>query len=392
MTRPAAIGFAAMLLPSCSFLEPQVGAPRKCEVGEAYGADAGDAGYVASAVPTGDASARLDDPSPAIYGQVSGNLLISDQYNNRVIEVTRGGAIVWSFGDGSFVPGPRSIVAPNDAERLPGGRTLIAATGGPAGTDPGCPAAGCPDNRVVIVDDASGAIVWQYGAFHGHPGSGFDQLNVPVAAVLVPRPGGDHVLITDQGNNRVIEVSQGTKETVWQFPPPGSKESINPNTAERLPDGNTLITDLAGNRVIEVNGDGTIVWQYPPRIDPHVLNNPASASRLADGHTLITDSLNGRVVEVDSSSPPAVVWSYSTAGRDPCGPPPQPSHAVRLANGHTVIADQFDEQIVEVDHGSPAKLLYTYGKLGVAGAGPGLLWAPYDAKLVGDYTGLTPPQ
>ena len=53
-----------------------------------------------------------------------GNVLIADQFNNRVIEVDGLGHIVWSFGNGSSVPGPTSVVAPNDAERLPSGKKL----------------------------------------------------------------------------------------------------------------------------------------------------------------------------------------------------------------------------------------------------------------------------
>ena len=52
-------------------------------------------------------------------GATGANLVVSDQFNNRVIEITRAGQIVWSFGDGSSTPGPTSVVAPNDVERLP---------------------------------------------------------------------------------------------------------------------------------------------------------------------------------------------------------------------------------------------------------------------------------
>src|SRR5579864_9244663 len=51
-----------------------------------------------------------------------GNILISDQFNNRVIEVnpvTKD--IVWSFGSGNSSlcnPGPGAIIGTNDAERL----------------------------------------------------------------------------------------------------------------------------------------------------------------------------------------------------------------------------------------------------------------------------------
>jgi hypothetical protein len=103
-----------------------------------------------------------------------GNILIADQFNNRVIEIDRDHNIVWHFGNGSPVAGPHSIVGTNDAQRV-GSFTLISGTGTPAGADPSCPdmVNGCPDNRVILVN-WKGEIVWQYGQT-GITGSGPDQ-------------------------------------------------------------------------------------------------------------------------------------------------------------------------------------------------------------------------
>ena len=62
-----------------------------------------------------------------------GNVLISDQFNNRLIEVNPDtNEVVWTFGDGSSVAGPTSVVGVNDAQRI-GPITLVAGTGVPAG-------------------------------------------------------------------------------------------------------------------------------------------------------------------------------------------------------------------------------------------------------------------
>jgi hypothetical protein len=117
-----------------------------------------------------------------------GNLLISDQYNNRAIEVnpvTK--SIVWSFGSGNPMlcnPGPGTIIGLNDAERLSGGLTLLAGTGVPLGGSPVAPSFSCVDNRVIVVN-RSGDIVWQYGEA-GVTGSGPNQLNVPVSPFSFP--------------------------------------------------------------------------------------------------------------------------------------------------------------------------------------------------------------
>src|SRR5260370_41856658 len=68
-----------------------------------------------------------------------GNILISDQFNNRVIEVNPNNhRIVWHFGNQSSVAGPHSVVGVNDAQRV-GVFTLIPANAAPPGSRPNCP-------------------------------------------------------------------------------------------------------------------------------------------------------------------------------------------------------------------------------------------------------------
>ncbi|HEV2390230.1 MAG TPA: hypothetical protein VGS04_05850, partial [Nitrososphaerales archaeon] len=139
----------------------------------------------------------LTVPTVAVFASVSndsqnrfnhpGNLLITDQFNNRVIEVNpMTNAIVWSFGSNDPTlcnPGPGTIIGTNYAERLADGLTAIAGTGIPAGASPAMPA-GCADNRVIVVNQA-GQIVWQYGQA-GVAGSGPNELNVPVSVIQLP--------------------------------------------------------------------------------------------------------------------------------------------------------------------------------------------------------------
>jgi outer membrane protein assembly factor BamB len=313
-----------------------------------------------------------------------GNILISDQFNNRIIEVNpETHHIVWRFGNGSSVAGPHSVVAPNDAQRV-GPFTLIAGTGAPAGTEPTCSAL-CPDNRVMLVSPDR-QIIWQYGQA-GVTGSGPNQLNTPVQNTWLPN---GHILITDQGNERVIEVTLDN-EIVWQYGMTGtagcdSNQLNNPNSAELLANGHILIADENNNRVIEVTRQLQIVWSYGSCTGTE-LNGAAFASRLPDGHTLITDSLNNRILEVDHAG--SVVWSYVTNARPGSVSAPNPTRAVRLRNGNTLISDQFNNQVIEVD--PDGNIVFQQGKIAVVGDTFDLLYAPYDAKVNGDYTGLTPP-
>ena len=47
-----------------------------------------------------------------------GNILIADQFNNRVIEINPSGKIVWSFGHGPNDFSAKSIIGVNDAQRV----------------------------------------------------------------------------------------------------------------------------------------------------------------------------------------------------------------------------------------------------------------------------------
>jgi hypothetical protein len=320
-----------------------------------------------------------------------GNLTIADQFNNRVIEIEPNGNIVWQFGRGPEDFSGQSPIGVNDAERI-GTFTLVAGTGTPAGVISEAPD-GAVDNRVMLVDEL-GHIIWQYGQF-GQTGEGRNLLNTPVQCTWLPT---SHVLITDQGNNRIIEVTL-EKQIVWEFP--GTNTDVDaqlnsPNSAELLANGHILIADENNNRVIEVTRADNIVNTYTAG---GTVGAVAFASRLKNGDTLITDAGNSRAVEVNASD--TVVWQYFTDTDPNSVAAPSPSRAVRLANGDTLISDQFNNRVIRV---SPAgEIVADYG-LPLAGggaignnAGYNLrttqdgLFSPYDAKVVGDYTGLTPP-
>ena len=304
-----------------------------------------------------------------------GNILITDQFNNRAIEVNASKQIVWSFGSGNpslCNPGPGAIIGLNDAERLSEGLTLLAGTGITAGVSSFMPN-GCVDNRVIVVNQ-SGKIVWQYGQA-GVTGSGPNQLNVPVFAIQLPN---HDFLITDQGNNRVIEVNK-QKQIVWSF---GGLN--NPNSAELLPNGHILIADENNNRAIEITRSGQIVWQVG---SGNGLNIVAFASRLPNGNTLVTDSGNNRIVEFTHAK--KIVFQYHTNTAPGSNASPLPTNAVALRNGDISIADQFNNRAFIINRDK--ENLFQYGMTNVIGNGPDQLDGPYTAFVVGDYTGQTPP-
>jgi hypothetical protein len=316
-----------------------------------------------------------------------GNILITDQFNNRVIEIDPEGNIVWHFGNGPQDTSASSIVGTNDAERV-GHLTLMSGTGIPPGATSNCPS-GCVDNRVILVN-RHGKIVWQYGQF-GVTGFDPNQLNTPVQNTFLPD---GHVLITDQGNERIIEVRRKDNAIVWQYGENGvigigPNQLSNPNAAELLANGNILISDENNNRAIEVTHTtpSQIVMTFTAQ---GTVSGLAFASRLPNGNTLLTDSNNSRIVEVDPND--MLVWEYFTNTRPGSNPAPLPTRAVRLANGHTLISDQFNDQVIEVNRSKD--IVRSYGSINIPGfnvTNANLMNAPYSAYVIGDYTGITPP-
>ncbi len=309
---------------------------------------------------------------PALAGEFNedGNILISDQFNNRVVEVDRHKHIVFQFGSGDPTlcnPGPGSVIAPNDVERLALGFTLIAGTG----------TSTCPDNRVIVIDPF-GDIVFQYGQA-GVSGSGPNQLNVPVFAI---QDQFGNFLITDQGNNRIILVSPWGSILFSYGPKSGHGALNSPNSAEILRDGHILIADENNSRVLEIDRNGRIVFEYS-----RGLNIVAFASRLPDGDTLIVDSGNNRVIEIDQEQ--RIVWQYRTNTKPGSNPSPNPTSAIRLRNGDTLIADQFNDRVIEVTQDK--KIRFQYGMTNVVGNGRDQLNAPYNAVVIGQYIGVTRP-
>ncbi|HEY2445014.1 MAG TPA: hypothetical protein VGI20_04680 [Rhizomicrobium sp.] len=323
--------------------------------------------------------------NPAMFNH-PGNLLTADQFNNRVIETDKNGNIVWSWGLGPTDFSANSILGVNDTERV-GTDTLMAGTGIPAGVDPNCPA-GCVDSRVILVD-ANGNIVWQYGQF-GVNGFGPDQLSAPVQATYAPDK---TVYITDQGNQRVIQVDQNLN-ILWQYGTTGVSgngfdQLNNPNSAELLKNGDVLIADEGNNRVIEVDkATLNVVATYTAM---GTMSGPAFASLLPNHQLLVTDSNNNRVITLDTGD--NVLFQYFTNTQIGSNPNPLPTRAVAGRGQTFVISDQFNNRVIIVD--KKGRLLKQYGNLNVIGYGTTNtqqgLYAPYDAKIIGDFKGLTRP-
>jgi hypothetical protein len=175
------------------------------------------------------------------------------------------------------------------------------------------------------------------------------------------------------------------------------------------------LPSAAVNRVIETDTNGNIVWQFglgPKDFSPDSIIGCNDAQRVGPFTLMagtgtpagvIPEAPDGapdnRVILVDPNG--RIVWQYPGSNTNDSDQLNSPNSAELLENGHILISDENNDRVIRV---SPAgQIVASYG-LPLAGGGSignnvgydlqttqNGLYSPYDAKVVGDYTGLTPP-
>src|SRR5690349_9471726 len=120
------------------------------------------------------------------------NILIADQGDDRIVEVSPDKQVVWDYKFDNLLPSQ----GPSSAYFSPDHASIIASL----------------QNVVVIIDYATRKIVWQYGDL-AQPGTGPDQLSGPQDAHILPE---GNVSIADTQNCRLLIVSPD-KQIVKQY-------------------------------------------------------------------------------------------------------------------------------------------------------------------------------
>lgn len=235
----------------------------------------------------------------------NGNTLIVDNVHNKILEVDVDGNTIWRYGDGKVGSYFNQLDHPKTAFRLGNGNTLIADN---------------ENNRVIEVESGK-STTWEYGCDNKFldcsANTISENLKSPSSATMTKE---GKVLIADTDNNRVIEVNKNN-EIQWGFGctaydlankcGASDYNLLKPSFAIRL-ENSTLITDSGNNRIIEVSLAGEIIWRYGSVLgkDFNQLNNPKSAIMLKNGNVLIADSGNNRVIEVEKKSR-EIVFKYA---------------------------------------------------------------------------------
>lgn len=70
------------------------------------------------------------------------------------------------------------------------------------------------------------------------------------------------IMITDQGNNRILRVTFCTQTTIWTYGPKSGPAALNmPTMTQQFMNGNIFIADTGNNRIVEVSSTGSFVSQ-----------------------------------------------------------------------------------------------------------------------------------
>lgn len=211
------------------------------------------------------------------------NLIVADTGNRRVLEVTRQGKQVWSYGHSGIVQ--RQFSFPRMAHALPEGQTLVCDS---------------YNDRVVEVNSA-GQITWVFG---GREGASDNGLRIPRAARMLPT---GNVLIADGVNQRLLEVNRRGEvvNEIQSFQHRGeTKKFLDPHDVV-VHDSAIVIADADLGQVIYLNYDYTVrrVWPHEPGercVDPHQIN-------FIGKDLLLADSGNNRIARIDEAG--RCLWS-----------------------------------------------------------------------------------
>ncbi len=208
----------------------------------------------------------------------NGNLIVADGEGMTVQEIDREThGIVWQYGV-KDVPGSGDglLHQPDKAFKI-NDHEVVVNDGN--------------NRRVIIIDQKTDKIVWQYGeTLKMGSGPGLLRGNTNV----VPMPG-RQFLITDTLEKKILIVDRATKEIVWEWVKLDAKWLQH---AWPTPEGTFVLEDRQKNEVFEVSDSGEILWKLTALADGSQLRYPTDIIKLGRGSVLIAEAGRGRVIEV----------------------------------------------------------------------------------------------
>jgi hypothetical protein len=312
--------------------------------------------FLASAPWLGPAHGRGHLAPHSDPSVLPGDILIADNWNDRLLIVDPRGRIRWKFPRrGDLAPG-QSFLLPDDAFFSPNGRYIIATEE--------------EDSVISVIDIAQHKVVYRYGT-PGVPGSLANHVANPDDAMMMP---GGKIIAADIENCRLLLLAPPShrphriigRTGVCGHSPPHLFAS--PNGAFPTTNGRYLVTEINGDWASMMSLKGHVYWStHPPGV-----SYPSDTNEIYPGRFLTADySSPGQVAEFNSHG--HLLWRFGGLNH--------PSLALPLPNGDILVNDDYNNRVIVIDP-ITNRVVWQYGHTGVPGSAPGYLNDPDGIDLV----------
>jgi hypothetical protein len=294
-----------------------------------------------------------------------GPVLIADRDNNRLLEVSPTGQVLWRFPNTGDLALGQSFELPDDAFFSPDGHEVVVTQ---------------EDDFVISdVDFAHERIIFRYG-HPGVPGSEPDYLHNPDDAMLTPA---GEILAADIKNCRIVVIRPPEHHLTQQLGETGNCTHElgvsygSPNGAFPMTGGDTVVTEINGDW-IDVLGPGgkPVTDTHPPGF-----SYPSDTNEVRPGVFISVDYTNPGAIETFTTSG-RLLWRYEPHGAQALN---QPSLALPLPNGDVLANDDKNERVIVVDPRTN-RVVWQYGHTHQAGSQPGYLSNPDGVDLAPPYS------
>jgi DNA-binding beta-propeller fold protein YncE len=294
-----------------------------------------------------------------------GPVLIADRDNNRLLEVSPTGQVLWRFPEsGELAPG-QSFKLPDDAFFSPDGSQVVVTQ---------------EDDFVIsVVDVTQPRIAYRYG-HPGEPGSEPGYLHNPDDAMLTP---GGAILSADIKNCRIVVIRPPAQRVTQQLGETGNCTHElgvsygSPNGAFPMSNGDTVVTEINGDWIDVLTHNGQPVTEtHPPGF-----SYPSDTNEVRPGVFLSADYTQPGAIETFTSTG-RLLWRYEPQGAEALN---QPSLALPLPNGDFLANDDKNQRVIVVDPHTN-RVVWQYGHTHQAGSGPGYLSNPDGVDLAPPYS------
>ncbi len=279
-----------------------------------------------------------------------GPILIADRGNNRLVEISPFGEVLWTFPRRGDLAPAQTFTVPDDVFFTPNGKQIVATQE--------------DDFVVTLIDVASHKIVWRYGT-PGTSGSGSNQLWNPDDAIML-REG--HVIVADIKNCRVLLLTVGNPAPLTQYGRTGHCSHrpplrfASPNGAFPTRDGHVIVTEITEDWITALSLNGQVSWStHAPGV-----SYPSDTNQVGPDRYLTVDySRPGKVVEFNHLG--QLLWQYTPTGAATLN---HPSLAEPLPNGDILVTDDDNNRVIVINP-TTNKIVWQYGHTGIDGARPG---------------------